>query len=174
MVIKGLAQLLNGGGVIGEDCGEVNRGSVGSYTVKDNEITFHADESGEHRINILPYVAGAISYVEMNGRETISGQFTGCTMAIYNADGKTRVNHVDTALPSTGEAPSKVRWAQMKHNGLEIADELQTKGMIGQFMDSKTLDERFATLSVLAVASPVLGIRSHYVVKQDGHYVVVG
>lgn len=174
MVIKGLARLLDGGGVIGADNGELHRGLNGSYTVSGNEVAFHADPSGEHSINVLPYVAGAISYARMQGQATISGPFTGCTMAIYNAHGETRVNHVDTAEPSEGEAPSKLRWEHMKRQGLEIADELSTKGMLGRFLDSAPPDPSFATLSVLAVASPVSGIRHHYVVKQGGDYLVVG
>ncbi|WP_316672649.1 hypothetical protein [Ralstonia chuxiongensis] len=174
MVIKGLATLLDGGGVVGADNGELHRGVSGSYTVTGNEVVFHANQSGQHKINVLPYVAGAISYARMQGQTTVSGPFTGCTMGIYNAQGETRVNHVDTAEASEGEAPSKLRWERMKRQGLEIADELSTKGMLGHFLDSATPDPSFATLSVLAVASPVAGIRHHYVVKQDGHYLVVG
>jgi len=174
MVIKGLATLLDGGGVVGGDDGELHRGISGSYTVAGNEVQFHADQSGEHKITVLPYVAGAISYARMQGQATVSGPFTGCSMAIYNAGGETRVNHVDTAEPSEGEAPSKLRWERMKRQGLEIADELATKGMLGQFLDTAAPDPSFATLSVLAVAAPVAGIRHHYVVKQNGHYLVVG
>ena len=174
MVIKGLARLLDGGGVIGADNAEVHRGLSGSYTVTGNEVVFHADQSGQHKINVLPYVAGAISYTRMQGQPTVSGPFTGCTMAIYNAHGETRVNHVDTAEASEGEAPSKLRWERMKRQGLEIADELSTKGMLGHFLDRSEPHPSLATLSVLAVASPVAGIRHHYVVKQDGHYLVVG
>lgn len=174
MVIKGLARLVDGGGTVGADAGELHKGIVGSYTLDGNELTFHADDSGDKPINILPYVAGAISYTPMQGRPTISGEFTGCTMAIYNAGGETRVSHVDTAIDSSGEQPSKQRWLAMKAKGLEIADELPTTGMLGSFLDSRPLDPSFATLSILAVASPVSGISSHYVVKKDGQYTVVG
>lgn len=174
MVVKGLARLIDGGGTVGADAGELRKGIVGSYTHHGNELTFHADDSGDQPINILPYVAGAISYTPMQGRTTISGEFTGCTMAIYNAAGETRVSHVDTAVDSSGEAPSKQRWLAMKAQGLEIADELPTTGMLGDFLDSRPLDPSFASLSILAVASPVTGISSHFVVRQNGEYTVVG
>ncbi len=173
--IKGLARFLDGGGVIGNDDGQVRKGIEGSYTAHGSTVTFYADDRGKQPVNVLPYVAGAISYAPMNGFQTISGPFTGCTMAVYNHSGEARVCHVDTAEPSTGEAPSKERWASMKRSGnLEIADELATKGMIGDFLDRNEPDPSLASLSILCVATPVVGISSHYVVKQDGDYLVVG
>jgi hypothetical protein len=92
----------------------------------------------------------------MRGKETISGEFTGCVMAIYNDGGTTRVCHVDTAKPSSGDAPSKTRWAQIKGQaGFEMADELSTNGMLGKFLDTHAPDESFRTLSILGVATPV-------------------
>ena len=173
--IKGLARFLDGGGVIGNDDGQVRKGMEGSYMAHGSTVTFFADDRGNQPVNVLPYVAGAISYTPMNGLQTISGPFTGCTMAVYNHSGETRVGHVDTAEPSTGEAPSKQRWASMKRSGnLELADELATKGMIGEFLDRNEPDPSLASLSVLCVATPVVGISSHYVVKKDGDYLVVG
>jgi hypothetical protein len=173
--IKGLARLLDGGGVVGGDNGQVSKGIQGSYTVKGNEITFYNDNSGDREVNILPYVAGAISYTQMQGRETISGEFTGCAMAIYNDAGSTRVCHVDTAKPSEGEAPSKTRWANMKEqSGFELAEELTTAGMLPKFLDNNTPDASFVTLSILGVATPVIGITSYYVVKTQSGYRVVG
>ena len=173
--IKGLARFLDGGGVIGNDDGQVRKGIEGSYTAHGSTVTFFADDHGEQPVNVLPYVAGAISYTPMNGLQTISGPFTGCTMAVYNHSGEARVCHVDTAEPSTGEAPSKERWTSMKRSeNLEIADELATKGMIGAFLDRNEPDPSWASLSVLCVATPVVGISSHYVVKKDGDYLVVG
>lgn len=173
--LKGLAQLLDGGGVVGGDSGQVSKGIKGSYTANGNEIIFFNNNSGDHEVNILPYVAGAISYTQMQGRETISGEFTGCTMAIYNDAGSTRVCHVDTAKPSSGEAPSKTRWAGIKgKSGFEIADELATTGMLGKFLDSHEPDLSYRTLSILGVATPVIGITSYYVVKSQGVYQVVG
>ena len=174
--IRGLAELLNGGGgVVGGDSGQVSRGINGSYTASGDVITFFGDTSGDHPVNILPYVAGAISYSQMRGKETISGEFTGCVMAIYNDGGTTRVCHVDTAKPSSGDAPSKTRWAQIKGQaGFEMADELSTNGMLGKFLDTHAPDESFRTLSILGVATPVIGITSYYVTRQNGVYTVVG
>lgn len=174
-VIRGLAQLLDGGGVVGGNAGQINRGINGSYTVNGAAIDFFADATGANPVNILPYVAGAISYTQMQGKETISGEFTGCTMAIYNDSGTTRICHVDTAKPSSGDAPSKTLWGQMKSkSGFEMADELATTGMIGKFLDSNAPDSSFATLSILGIASPVVGISSFYVTKKSGVYTVVG
>jgi len=175
LVIRGLAPLLNGGGLIGGDDGQVSKGISGSYTVGDNGIDFYPDNTGTNPVNILPYVAGAISYTQMQGKETISGEFTGCTMAIYNDSGSTRVCHVDTAKPSSGEAPSKARWTALKgQSSFEMADELQTAGMLGKFLDNNAPDQSFATLSILGIATPVLGISSCYVTKNNNVYTVVG
>jgi hypothetical protein len=169
--LKGLARLLDGGGCIGGDEGQVRRGIEASYSVQGSNVTFFSDRRGEHPVNVLPYVAGAISYAPMNGVETISGPFTGCTMAIYHHSGEARVGHVDTALPSTGEAPSKQRWADMKSTGaVAVAEELETRGMIGAFLDANEPEERFATLGVLAVATPVASISSHYAVREGGDF----
>jgi hypothetical protein len=46
--------------------------------------------------------------------------------------------------------------------------------MLGDFLDSRPLDPSFASLSILAVASPVAGISTHFVVRKDGEYTVVG
>jgi hypothetical protein len=48
------------------------------------------------------------------GKETISGEFTGCVMAIYNDGGTTRVCHVDSRQGGARDAPSKTRWAQTR------------------------------------------------------------
>jgi hypothetical protein len=82
---------------------------------------------------------------------------------------------VDTAKPSEGEAPSKTRWANMKEqSGFELAEELTTAGMLPKFLDNNTPDASFVTLSILGVATPVIGITSYYVVKSQGGYRVVG
>ena len=174
VLLRGLAHMLDGGGIVGGDQGQVSSGIPGSYTANGNEITFHGDNSGTHTVNILPYVAGAISYTQMQGRETISGEFTGCIMAIYNDGGTTRVGHVDTAKPSVGDAPSKTRWTQMTaQDGFEIADELSTMGMLGAFLDTHAPDSRYASLRILAVATPVIGITSYYVLKEQDAYRVL-
>jgi hypothetical protein len=84
------------------------------------------------------------------------------------------VCHVDTAKPSAGEAPSKTRWANIKgQSGFELADELTTTGMLGKVLDNNTPDASFVTLSILGVATLVIGITSYYVVKtQSGNRVV--
>src|SRR5215467_12584811 len=115
-LIKGLSQLLDGGGAVGGNRGQVSEHTViGSYNVTGTTVHFHTKGvEGGRSVNILPYVCGAINYTEMQGRETISGEFTGCAMAIYNFNGSTRVCHVDTAKPSSGDAPSKATWAAIK------------------------------------------------------------
>lgn len=171
-LIKGLAPLLDGGGVVGEDHGQVQRRVLrGSYTQNGRTFTFHANNEvkGAIPINILPYVAGAINYIQMQGRETISGEFTGCSMAIYNFDGTTRICHVDTAKTSVGPAPSIKTWKQIKSiPGFEMADEKETSGMIGDYLDTASPDElgRCANLRILCIATPVVGIRSFYVLKE--------
>jgi hypothetical protein len=112
--LQGLSGLLDGGGVVGGDEGQKAAGIAGSYSVAGRVVSFFRDRSGDHPVNILPYVAGAISYTQMQGTETISGEFSGCTMAIYNDGGTTRVAHVDTAKNSENLAPSKERWARLK------------------------------------------------------------
>jgi hypothetical protein len=175
VTIHGLSTLLDGGGLVGGDSGQTYKGIAGSYTATGSSVTFYNDGTGDNEINILPYLAGGISYTYMQGRETVSGEFTGCTMAIYNEDGATRVCHVDTAKPSSGDAPSKARWAEIKgRKGFEMADELSTMGMLGKFLDNNAMDPSYATLSILAIASPVLGITSYYVTKSKGVYTVVG
>jgi hypothetical protein len=173
--LVGLAELLDGGGIVGGDAAEIDRGIRGTYRMAGQGIIFFSDETGDERVNILPYVAGAISYATMQGRQTISGPFTGCTMAVYNNQGTTRVCHVDTAPPSTGEAPSKTRWNAMKDvPGFELADELVTKGMIDDFLDHATGNlARFSSLCILAVATPVQGITHYYAIRNNRDYVIV-
>jgi len=173
--LVGLADLLDGGGIVGGDAAELDRGIRGTYRMSGTQIIFFSDETGDERVNILPYVAGAISYAVMQGRQTISGPFTGCTMAVYNNQGTTRVCHVDTAAPSTGEAPSKTRWDAMKDApGFELADELVTKGMIGNFLDHASGNlSQYSTLCVLAVATPVQGITHYYAIRSNKDYVIV-
>jgi len=179
-IIKGLAPLLDGGGVVGGDQGQVNERVVtGSYAKSGNTLEF--SDSVELGVgagvscNILPYVAGAINYTQMQGLETISGEFTGCTMAIYNYAGTSRVCHVDTAKTSEGDAPSKGTWEKIKkQSGFELADEVSTVGMLGRFLDSVDPDPSYARLSVLCVATPVVGISCVYVVKEGQDYRVVG
>jgi hypothetical protein len=173
--LVGLAELLDGGGLVGGDAAEIDKGIRGTYRMSGKEIIFFSDESGDERVNILPYVAGAISYALMQGRQTISGPFTGCTMAVYNSQGTTRVCHVDTAQTSTGDAPSKARWNAMKDApGFELAEELVTKGMIGDFLDHASGNpSRFSTLCILAVATPVQGITHYYAIRSKKDYVIV-
>lgn len=178
-LIKGLSRLLDGGGIVGGDRGQVSeRVVLGSYSVNGNTVTFSDNDEteGGTPVNILPYVAGAINYTEMQGRETISGEFTGCSMAIYNFNGSTRVCHVDTAKTSTGDAPSKATWEGIKgQNGFEMADEKSTMGMLGDFLGTVQPSEmaRYANLRILCVASPVLGITSYYVLKEGSDYRVL-
>jgi hypothetical protein len=173
--ISGLASLLDGGGVVGGDEGQKAAGIAGSYSVAGKAITFFRDRSGDHPVNILPYVAGAISYTQMQGTETISGEFSGCTMAIYNDGGTTRVAHVDTARNSENRAPSQERWASLKDSGIEVADEVSTTGMFDAFLGSKNAAStpNLHTLKILAVATPVLGITTGMVTKSNGVYSVV-
>ncbi|MBI2379779.1 MAG: hypothetical protein HYV16_03365 [Gammaproteobacteria bacterium] len=177
-LIKGLSRLLDGGGIVGGDRGQVSERTVlGSYTVTGQTVSFHTEDvEGGAPVNILPYVAGAINYTEMQGRETISGEFTGCSMAIYNFNGSTRVCHVDTAKTSSGDAPSKATWAGIKgQNGFELADEKSTMGMLGDFLGGVPASElgRYANLRILCVAAPVEGITSFYVLKEGQDYRVL-
>lgn len=177
--IKGLAPLLRGGGVVGNDDGQVSRGvQIGSYTVSGliwKDITFYANNNGQHPVNILPYEQGAINYADMQGRETISGEFTGCTMAIYTYNGSTRVCHVDTAQDSHGTAPSKATWETVKDDpACNVITEKATNGMISAYLDTVADDKLagYAGLSVLCVAD-VSGIHSVYVLREGDDYKVL-
>lgn len=59
----------------------------------------------------LPFVANGINYVESQGKDVISGKFTGCIMAAYNVKGGSRrVCHV-----STGNGQDcKSKWEEIK------------------------------------------------------------
>ncbi len=173
----GLAPLLNGGGgVVGNNSGQVSQQTlIGSYDVIGATIVFYANQQGAHPVNVLPYVAGAINYTNMQGKETISGEFSGCIMSIYNFNGSTRVCHVDTAKDSFGMQPSKDFWTQTVKNdpSFELADEVSTAGMLGAYLDANGVINNAHLLCVLCVASPVLGISSFYALRQGSNYQIL-
>lgn len=165
--LKGLATLLNGGGAVGGDDAQVSRRVLlGSYTVSGliwKDITFHAVGQGKHSVNILPYEQGAINYAQAQGRETISGELTGCTMAVYTYNGSTRVGHVDTARDSESNAPGKAHWELIKQESCcRLISETPTAGMIPAFLEKIPAEKltAYARLSVLGVADSTGNIKS--------------
>jgi hypothetical protein len=53
-----------------------------------------------HHFRWLPYIAGKVSYVCLNGLDclTLSGTFTGCWMVIFNFRGLSYAGHIGTEL----------------------------------------------------------------------------
>ena len=56
---------------------------------------------------LLPWVGNGINYTESEGKDVLSGPFTGCIMAVYKRSGSRRVCHV--ATPECKDAWAKVK-----------------------------------------------------------------
>jgi len=64
----------------------------------------------------LPFAANGINYVESQGKDVISYNFTGCIMAAYTKGGTRRVCHV-----STGDGQDcKAEWDSIKGQSSDI------------------------------------------------------
>ena len=113
--------------------------SVGTKSVKDDQGIY------------LPFVANGINYVESNGKDVISFNFTGCIMAVYTVGGTRRVCHV-----STGDGQDcKVEWASVAaaasdvksfkpHEHIDLDPGLTFTGCYGLI----TADNKFFSITV--------------------------
>lgn len=81
--------------------------TAGANTEVSNDIQSISYSYTEHRflrgdvrrsgdVYFIPWSPGGINYVFSNGRDVISGPFTGCIMASYTKGGARRVCHVAT------------------------------------------------------------------------------
>lgn len=121
-------------------------------------MTFYAGSNeGTNRVWLLPYKREANASAIVQGREVISGEFTGCIMSIYKSGGIKQVNHVDTEPDSDGNKPMKDAWeAQKGGDGFELINEFSTTGVIGNYLGSlapKQLKKLGAGIVMLCMAT---------------------
>lgn len=64
----------------------------------------------------LPFVANGINYVDSQGKDVISYNFTGCIMATYTVGGARRVCHVSTG----GGQDCKAEWDRIKRSATGV------------------------------------------------------
>jgi len=82
----------------------------------------------------LPFVANGVNYVESNGKDVISFNFTGCIMAAYvTKAGSRRVCHVSTG----SKQDCKGEWDRIKGEAKKVkefkpADSIDPKKLKGQ------------------------------------------
>ena len=63
----------------------------------------------------LPYVDGRINWTPAQGRDVLSGRFTGCIMSRYSEEGALRVAHVVTS--GDVDSDCKAQWKKHKDEG---------------------------------------------------------
>lgn len=78
-------------------------------------------------IRILPYRTQMINEIPMEGKEVISGPFTGCVMSLYNRGGVRTVGHVDTNPDTTQRAAYS---ALQSAGTLDLISEYDTTGKL--------------------------------------------
>jgi hypothetical protein len=66
----------------------------------------------------LPFVKNGINYVESNGMDVISFNFTGCIMAVYTKGGSRRVCHVSTG----SQQDCKGEWEKIKAASKDVKE----------------------------------------------------
>jgi hypothetical protein len=78
------------------------------FLAKNKQVAFveHRDVS----FRWLPWVSGKINYGDLQGKDILSGMFTGCWMAVYT-EGNTRVCHIAT---QTDDGDCKAAWRAHK------------------------------------------------------------
>lgn len=90
-------------------------------TVEHDEISFRW----------LPWVGGKINYANLEGKDVLSGMFTGCWMAVYK-ESNLRVCHIATQTDATD---CKKAWRE--HTALksvsEVKEFLPNRGLAGTF-----------------------------------------
>jgi hypothetical protein len=105
-----------------------------------------ANAQGLYDIIALPYRPGQISVTETHGSEVISGEFTGCVMALYlAANGTLRAGHVDTADGTSQRAT----WAAGKVDGSYRA--IAETDTLPMFLG---YDAATANSSIMCIANP--------------------
>lgn len=78
----------------------------------------------------LPFAQNGINYTPSQGRDVVSGKFSGCLMASYNVGGQQRVGHV-----STGEGQDcKAAWRTVMNGATNVfqfrpSDHIETGGV---------------------------------------------
>lgn len=68
----------------------------------------------------IPWIKRAISYVESQGLDAISGPYTGCIMASYKRNDARRACHID----ADANPEAKTKWEEIKKEpGVEVIKE---------------------------------------------------
>ena len=80
--------------------------SVGTKEVKGGEGIY------------LPFVPNGINYVETQGKDVISFNFSGCIMAAYTVNGSRRVCHVSTG----SQQDCKAAWENIKKGAKDVKE----------------------------------------------------
>jgi len=100
-------------------------GTAGTGTELSKGIV---EVKGDHKY--LPFVPNGINFVATTGKDVISYNFTGCTMATYVHNGVRKVCHV-----STGKGQDcKAEWDRIKGESTNVkefkpSDYIKTKGL---------------------------------------------
>ena len=87
------------------------------WILKDKVITTVIHD--EVAFRWLPWVGGKINYANLEGKDLLSGMFTGCWMAVYK-QGNLRVAHIAT---QTDDTDCKAAWRL--HKALPTVSEVQ-------------------------------------------------
>lgn len=80
----------------------------------------------------LPWVSGKINYAQMEGRDVLSGMFTGCWMTLYKQDGAMRVGHVATQNDA-GDCKEVWRRHRSAPGVVDVKEFRPDLGMQGEF-----------------------------------------
>lgn len=78
----------------------------------------------------LPWVPGKVNYANQEGKDVLSGMFTGCWMVAYKEGGDMRVGHMATQTDATD---CKAAWRLHKAKVTGVKEFLPHKGMAGTF-----------------------------------------
>lgn len=99
------------------------------FLLKDKHVT--TVEHDELNTRWLPWVGGKINYANLEGRDVLSGMFTGCWMAVYK-ETNLRVCHIATQTDATD---CKAAWRA--HTALpgvtDVKEFLPARGLEGTF-----------------------------------------
>lgn len=157
VLLIGLSQFLN----------RPTPGFTGCYRVvqiggkKVIEFFQNAPPSGPtSAIQILPYQPGQIAQMEQNTVETISGEFTGCVMTLFQqkSNGKKKVGHVCT----NSDTSQRAAYDKQKADKLiEVVDEYDSAGAIAAY------PQHTGATRILCVANGTTVF--HYFVENEGH-----
>lgn len=84
--------------------------TIKKRALKKNKVVTTVQHS-EVKFRWLPWVNGKINYANLEGKDVLSGMFTGCWMALYKEDGNFRVCHIATTTDATD---CKATWRKHK------------------------------------------------------------